>query len=111
MGEGNLPLKNTVPYAESIEIPYNYITAQTISDEIFPKDKICNNPLSIINRAILCPTNRESISINTQILNRIPGEKRVYYSVDSIEDDLNAEESENYTQVLKQPHSIRYAHS
>ena len=39
----------------------------------------------------------EAISINTQILNRIPGEKRLYSSVDSIEDDLNAEESENFT--------------
>ena len=31
MGQGNLPLKNTAPFAESIEIPYHFISSQSMT--------------------------------------------------------------------------------
>ena len=97
IGDGKLSLKNTTPFVQSVEIPYNFITTSTIVDNIFPEDEISQDPLSIIKRAILCPTNKEAISINSTVLDRIPSDKRVYSSVDSIEDCLDAEQAENYT--------------
>ena len=97
MGQGNLPLKNTTPFAESIEIPYHFISSQNIVDDIFPQDGIAQDPSSLIKRAILCPTNREASSINSIVFNRLPGEQRVYSSVDSIVDLQDVEERESYT--------------
>ena len=97
MGQGNLPLKNTASFAESIEIPYHFISSQNIVDDIFPQDGIAQDPSSLIKRAILYPTNREASSINSIVLNRLPGEQRVYSSVDSIADLEDEEERENYT--------------
>ena len=96
MGDGKLPLKNSHPFSESIDIPYNFITSTNIVNDIFPQDHISQHPASLIKRAILCPTNKEAASINANILNRLPGDVRVYPSVDSIADFSDDEESENY---------------
>ena len=97
MGQGNLPLKNTAPFAQPIEIPYHFISSQNIVDDIFPQDGITQDPSSLIKRAILCPTNKEASSIDSIVLNRLPGEQRVYSSVDNIVDLEYVEERENYT--------------
>ena len=34
MGQGNLPLKNTAPFAELMEIPYHFNSSQNIVDDI-----------------------------------------------------------------------------
>ena len=96
MGDGKLPLKNAPPFPESIEIPYNFITSTNIVDDIFPQDQISQHSASLIKRAILCPTNKDAPSINANILNRLPGDVRMYPSVDSIADFSHDEESENY---------------
>ena len=75
MGQGNRPLKNTAPFAESIEIP----------------------------------SNREASSVNSIILDRLPGQQHVYSSVDSIVDLEDVEERENYTGVLEQHRTIWHA--
>ena len=86
MGNGELPTKNTAPYADSIEIPQQYVTTGNLAAQIFPDDLLVQQSTSIINRAILCPTNRETIVMNHDILERLPGERRVYSSSDSIVD-------------------------
>ena len=41
-------------------------------------------------RATLTPTNMDSLTINEQVLERLPGDVRIYLSADTIEtDDLN----------------------
>ena len=41
-------------------------------------------------RAILTPTNIDSLAINEQVLERLPGDVKIYLSADTIEtDDLN----------------------
>ena len=95
MGNGELPTKNTAPFADSVEIPSHYITTEDISKEIFPDNELANHSSDIIKRAILCPTNRDSIALNSGILDRLLGEKRVYSSVDSLV-DIPADEEDLY---------------
>ena len=109
MGDGKLPLKNSHPFPESIDIPYNFITSTNIVDDIFPQDHISQHPASLIKRAILCPTSKEAISINANILNRLPGDARVHPSVDSIAHLSNDEESENYPIEFLNSLTIRHA--
>ena len=88
--------KKTVPFAESIEIPYNFISSNNIIDDIFLEDKIILNPVSLIKRVILCPTNKEVTSINSTVLDGRPGEGRMHPSVDSVDGSQENEETEIY---------------
>ena len=97
MGDGKLPLKQNPPFLDTIEIPATFIANNDIVDSIFPQTEISQNPDNILKRAILCPTNKESFSINKLILDRLPGAMRVYPSIDTIEDCIDAEEAENYS--------------
>ena len=48
---------------------------------------------SSIKLAILCPTSKEATSINSTLLVRLPGEVRMYQSVDNIDDSQDNEET------------------
>ena len=94
--EGKLPTKNTQPFIDCIEIPSSFMTNNNIIDDIFPEEEISLNPTNIIKRAILCPTNKETIDINLDVLSRVSGDSCVYSSVDSIQNCLDEEEAANY---------------
>ena len=95
MGDGNLPLKNTAPFADAIEIPRNFITSNSVVQDVFPDDLLSTGAQSILKRAILSPTNKEATKINLDILNKVPGDMRMYSSVDTVDDDLDEEEKEH----------------
>ena len=71
MGDGKLPLKNSHPFPESIDIPYNFITSTNIVDDIFPQDHISQHSASLIKRSILCPTNKEANFYQCQYFKQI----------------------------------------
>ena len=63
IGNGELPTKNTAPFADSVEIPQNFVTNSDLSKEIFPNNELAQQSDSIIESAILCPTNIETIDM------------------------------------------------
>ena len=96
MGDGKLPLKNTAPFSESVEIPSHFITDTSVVQDIFPDDLISSDPSTLLKRAILCPTNKEATSINLSILNKLPEEMRMYSSADSVLDGQMDEEEREH---------------
>jgi ATP-dependent DNA helicase PIF1 len=66
-----------------------------VVDFVFPHS-ILSQPEECMQRAILSPYNDYVAQLNEKVLEQIPGEERVYFSSDSIEDDgvqLGASES------------------
>lgn len=68
-----------------IEIPQNLVGhEENVIDEIY--GDITQNLLSdrILNSVVLAPTNDDCSIINKDVLNRLPGEAKIYYSYDKI---------------------------
>ena len=74
----------------SIEMPTNCVVADNIIDSVF--DDLTSD---ITKRIILTPKNDASLLLNKQVLDRRPGEQRIYLSVDQAICD-NKEEQQNY---------------
>ena len=75
---------------DSIEIPTNCVVGDNIIDSVF--DDLTSD---ITKRIILTPKNDASLLLNKQVLDRLPGEQRIYLSVDQAICD-NKEEQQNY---------------
>ncbi|XP_047141334.1 ATP-dependent DNA helicase PIF1-like [Hydra vulgaris] len=74
LGSGTLPVKPEDPLRGCIEIP----------EQCFLKEA------DYAKRAILTPTNFDSLAINKEVLHRLPSDVKTYLSSDSIDtDDLN----------------------
>ncbi|XP_065662900.1 ATP-dependent DNA helicase pif1-like [Hydra vulgaris] len=81
-------VKEEGPFKGCIEIPYQCIIRENVSivDKIFGGAE--QNDYS--KRVILTPTNVDSLSINEEVLECLPGEVKVYLSADQIETgDIN----------------------
>jgi hypothetical protein len=75
---------------EEIVISYTELKASVskLIDDIFPLlDKHGNSPSYISARAILSTKNEYVDELNSLLINRFPGEEKVYYSFDSAVDD------------------------
>ena len=86
LGSGQLPVKGNEPYSESIEIPNECVLDKNgdIVNSIFSD----LNEVNISSHVILTSTNQETLELNNQILEQLPGEMRTYFSIDSfISDD------------------------
>ncbi|XP_065643084.1 uncharacterized protein LOC136074673 [Hydra vulgaris] len=88
LGSGKIPVKEEDPFKVCIEIPHQCI----IRENVFIFNKIFGNAEQndYSKRVILTPTNVDSLSINEEVLECLPGEVKIYLSADQIEtDDLN----------------------
>lgn len=66
-----------------IELPRYMQSDGRLVEEIYG-DTLKNNDVSKISkRAILCPKNVNCLKLNKQILHRLPGQSKVYYSADA----------------------------
>ena len=87
LGNGTLPVKADSPLRGCIEIPEQCLLREneSIGEKIFG---VLEDDYA--KRAILTPTNIDSLAINAQVLERLPGDVKIYLSADTIEtDDLN----------------------
>ena len=64
-------------------------STSALIDFVFPQE-IIDNPLMCISRSILCPTNRQVELYNSELLKRVEGRSRNYFSADSIKEVTNA---------------------
>ncbi|XP_065645259.1 ATP-dependent DNA helicase pif1-like [Hydra vulgaris] len=88
LGNGTIPVKEKDPFKGCIELPNQRIIRenQSIYEKIFGDAD--QNDYS--KRVVLTPTNVDSLSINKEVLECLPGEGKIYLSADRINtDDLN----------------------
>ena len=92
LGSKRLPLKPSEPYKDSIEIPERCIVPKEVSlcDVIFDDD-------NYTDKVILTTTNEDALKINEEILEKIPGEEKIYYSADDVVSD-DVDEQDLYPQ-------------
>ncbi|GJS37586.1 ATP-dependent DNA helicase PIF1-like protein [Tanacetum coccineum] len=77
---------------DDMTIPYTNETASkdALINEIFPSFATnAHSPVDIVSRAILSTKNEHVDSINDMLIDRFPGEEKVYYSFDEVEDDTH----------------------
>ena len=86
IGEGRLPPRNVHPFEECIQLPSDIVLENKLIDFVFPFTP--NTPLDAFNNhARLCPTNKLTSIVNQEVLDRVPGQSKTYYSADSIVSD------------------------
>nr|XP_047129403.1 uncharacterized protein LOC100202463 [Hydra vulgaris] len=88
LGSGALPVKPEDPLRGCIEIPEQCFLSdnESIVEKIFGGAEEAD----YAKRAILTPTNVDSLATNEEVLHRLPGDVKTYLSSDSIDtDDLN----------------------
>ena len=97
IGEGRVPTRNAHPFEECIQLPSDIVLQNNIIDFVFPFTSLTTFD-DLKNHAILCPTNKVTYTVNLDILNRVPGQSKTYYGIDSIVNDssITAEEEEAY---------------
>ena len=85
LGNDELPKKSCHPFSNSV------IT-----------DIFCNefDEYAYADRVILCPTNEESLKMNEMILDKLPGEARIYLSADEVVTDDDLERTQYPTEFL-----------
>nr|XP_047141267.1 uncharacterized protein LOC101235929 [Hydra vulgaris] len=85
LGSGTLPVKPEDPLRGCIEIPEQCF----VNDNEFIAEKIFGGTeeADYANCAILTPTNIDLLAINEEVLDRLPGDTKIYLSSDSIETD------------------------
>ena len=83
IGDGTATVKSNEPFKGCVKIPQEIIVPQNSSliDAMYDVNAAASDFQS---RAILTPNNKDSIDINEQILLRVPGEVKTYYSADDI---------------------------
>lgn len=87
LGNGELP---TFPQLGDnvIEIPSHLLgNVENIIDDVYGDLNISIETSQILNSVILAPKNEDCNFINTEILNRLPGEEKTYSSYDTVISD------------------------
>ena len=94
LGDGTLPVVAELG-DDVVRLPDESVTQENLIDVIFGHSLTAENAHRQASRAILCPKNDDCFSINNEVIERLPGEMKTYYSVDSVIcDDLS--ETSNY---------------
>jgi hypothetical protein len=94
LGDGKLTNSENFD-CDTIEIPSRYMTETTLVDELFGQFFAIDDIQELSSRAILSPKNEDALPINNLIIERLEGDLKVYYSIDSIDSD-NEQEAVNY---------------
>ena len=91
IGDGCEPVKQDKPFDGAIKLPKACIidAKEDMTDSVYDHMHHSN----FISRAILTPTNDESLRINDLVISRLPGELKTYFSADSIITDDPIEQS------------------
>uniref|UniRef100_A0A2C9KZE4 ATP-dependent DNA helicase n=1 Tax=Biomphalaria glabrata TaxID=6526 RepID=A0A2C9KZE4_BIOGL len=82
IGDGELPLNDM----GAIALPQDVISKTNIIDEVYGDCLADQNYEKMKDRAILAPLNKDVYMINCELIDRLPGEEKVYFSFDSIKD-------------------------
>jgi hypothetical protein len=92
---GNGELLNSDGLGDNVvEIPSEFLVKGDIIDEVLGKKITLEQVDALSQRAILCPKNKGTITLNEEVLKRLDGPLRSYLSVDEIKvthdgDDVN----------------------
>lgn len=71
---------------KEIELPQNIIPSNNLIDEVFGNCLANGNYEGMKDRVILASLNKDIAKINDDIVAKLPGEYKTYYSYDSIKD-------------------------
>ncbi|GBP88196.1 ATP-dependent DNA helicase pif1 [Eumeta japonica] len=82
LGNDELPLNNM----DEIELPLSVISTGNLIDEVFGNCLVSENYDGMKDRTILAPLNKDVDKINNDIVAKLPGEYKIYYSNDSVKD-------------------------
>ncbi|KAL6581116.1 hypothetical protein OROMI_007039 [Orobanche minor] len=94
----NLPPNMCITYADN-ENPLNKLIS-----EIFPSfDSYLTDPYTVMNRAILTPTNDCVDDINDALIDNFPGQLFEYFSMDVTEDPMQQSYYQDFLNDLKAP--------
>ncbi|XP_072047483.1 uncharacterized protein [Amphiura filiformis] len=91
LGNGELQSQCEPTKQDTIDIPPQCVITDNIVNSIFPTA----NEVAT-KQVILTPKNEESLLLNNQVLAKLPGDHRTYYSSDKVVCD-NDEEQHNYS--------------
>uniref|UniRef100_A0A914WKK2 ATP-dependent DNA helicase n=1 Tax=Plectus sambesii TaxID=2011161 RepID=A0A914WKK2_9BILA len=79
LGNGDLPSIDG-----EIELPTSCLTNKDLTDEIFGQEINTDNIDEVASKVILCPKNEDTLQINNEALQRIPGPEKTYTSIDKV---------------------------
>ncbi|GBN45335.1 hypothetical protein AVEN_233026-1 [Araneus ventricosus] len=80
---GNGSLTDNCQLGEDIvEIHEECVVRDSIVDEMF--GSFVSDMENLSEKAILCPKNEDSLKIDEQVLKKLPGQNKTYFSADSI---------------------------
>lgn len=96
VGSGTLPEISGVP-CNSIEIPPHMMTDDDLITTIYGDNLQHIAVEELAKRAILAPTNKDTLDINQKIIAQLPGDFQIYYSSDSIVSE-DPTDTQNYQQ-------------
>ncbi|XP_047136706.1 uncharacterized protein LOC124813547 [Hydra vulgaris] len=113
LGSGTVFIKEEDPFKGCIEIPHQCLIRE--NDSIVEKIFGDAEQDDYAKRVILTPTNVDSLSINEEVLQCLPGEVKTYLSADQVETD-NLNERNNFpVEFLNSlipsgmpPHSLKF---
>jgi ATP-dependent exoDNAse (exonuclease V) alpha subunit len=89
LGNGELPEDEN----GQIQLPDEIISNGDLIEDVFGDIKTLQDMDDVVDRAILTPKNFDSLTINNEILRRLPGEERVCKSIDEAECDDNIDKA------------------
>lgn len=90
VGNDTLPSSNCKQSASVL--PSRLFSSGSPVDFIYSSETLNNINSDICQRAILCPLHEDCFEINNAILEKVPGEERLYFSVDSVNTDDSNEQ-------------------
>ncbi|KAJ8280700.1 hypothetical protein GJAV_G00057920 [Gymnothorax javanicus] len=93
LGDGKVKSRSEDAEDGMIDVPQDCIVIGSLIDAVFPDI----NDQDISGKIILTPKNEDSLKLKDEILERVDGEKKTYYSVDNVVTD-NEEEAHSYSQ-------------
>jgi len=101
VGSGNLPQLPGVPW-NSVEIPSQFINTEHLIDSIYGENINEMSVEDLARRAILAPTNKDTLEMNITIIEKLPGMLHIYNSADSITSEDPADEANYPPEFLHQ---------
>ncbi|VDP43810.1 unnamed protein product [Heligmosomoides polygyrus] len=92
---GNGELQND---SNEVKVPDDMLSSGDIADEIFGDIMTLEDMSAALGRAILTPRNFDSLEINNKVLSKLPGQEKIYRSIDEVMNDET--EANNDTEYL-----------
>lgn len=81
---GNGELQND---SNEVKVPDDMLSSVDIADEIFGDIVSLEDMSAAVGRASLTPRNFDSLEINNKVLSKLPGQEKIYRSIDEVMND------------------------